>query len=224
MRLSLIRCWTLALGCALSLAQGELVTEKTIIELRPKPEDDNISTEFVFHNRGSKAVRVLDIQSACSCLSASLDKAIYQPGEKGVGKADFSLSSFSGRFEKTLHVATDDPAQREWIITFAIEVPELISITPRTVEWNVGDEPLPKTARVRINEGANIAITSMVSTREAMEFSWKEISPGKEYEVTLKPRSTAEVLLGALKMETNSSIRRYQRQMVFFSIFRKPSS
>lgn len=212
-----------ALGLALR-AQAELATLEPIIELRPKPADESMSVEFAFENRGSKPVRVLEIQSACSCLSASLDKAVYQPGEKGVGKADFSLSSFSGRFEKTVHVATDDPQQREWVITFAIEVPELITITPKTLEWSVGGPAESKVAKIKIQGNDPILITSANSTREAMEFSLKEIVAGREYELTLKPRSTSEVMLGAIKLQTNSNIRRYRQQMTFFSVFRTASS
>jgi hypothetical protein len=67
-------------------------------------------------------------------------------------------------------------------------------------------------------------ITRISSTREQVEFSFKEITPGKEYEVTVKPKSTAEVMLGALKIETDSKIPKYQRQLSFFSVYRKPAS
>jgi len=203
-----------------SPAAAELATPQPIIELRPKASDETFSTEFVFENRGSKPVKVLEIQSTCSCLSASLDKAVYQPGEKGKGKADFSLSSFSGRFEKTLHMRTDDPAQPEWVVTFAIEVPELITIKPKTQEWSIDGPAEAKVTKVTINGDEPITITSLSSTREAMQYTLKEVVPGREYEVTMKPRSTAEVMLGAIKIQTNSSIRRYRSQMAFFSVLR----
>lgn len=207
-----------------SPAAAELATPQPIIELRPKASDETFSTEFVFENRGSKPVKVLEIQSTCSCLSASLDKPVYQPGEKGKGKADFSLSSFSGRFEKTLHMRTDDPAQPEWVVTFAIEVPELITIKPKTQEWSIDGPAEAKVTKVTINGDEPITITSLSSTREAMQYTLKEVVPGREYEVTMKPRSTAEVMLGAIKIQTNSSIRRYRSQMAFFSVLRGAQS
>ena len=123
----------------LSSACAELATDAAIIELKPKPEDETVTTDFVFHNKGSKPVKVLKIDSACSCLSASLDKAVYQPGEKGVGKAEFKLSSFTGHQEKSVHVQTDDPQQTEWVITFMIEIPEIVKIEPKTLQWWIGD-------------------------------------------------------------------------------------
>ena len=41
--------------------------------------------------------------------------------------------------------------------------------------------------------------------------------------MTVKPHSTKEVTLGALKIETDSKIPKYQRQLAFFSIFNKPA-
>lgn len=205
------------------LLRAELATEAAVIELKPKPEDESVTTDFVFFNKGTKPVRVLTIDSACSCLSASLDKAVYAPGEKGVGKAEFKVSSFTGRHEKTVHVQTDDPEQPEWVIQFALEVPEVVKIEPKTLQWWLGEAAEAKTTRVTMTGTAPMKIKNITSTRERVDFTWKEITPGREYEVTVKPQSTAEVMLGALKIETDSAIPKYQRQLAFFSIFRKPA-
>ncbi|SKB06877.1 Protein of unknown function [Prosthecobacter debontii] len=213
------------LGCFLPLlAMGELATEVPVIELKPKPEDTSVSTTFVFHNKGSKPVKILGIESACSCLSATLDKAVYAPGEKGTGKAEFQVSSFVGRHEKSVHVQTDDPEQPEWVVSFALEVPEVIKIEPKTLQWWLGDEAVAKTTKVTMTGDQPMVIKGITSTRQNVEFSWKEISPGREYEVTVKPTNTTEVMLGALKIETDSQIPKYQRQMAFFSVYRKPST
>ena len=47
--------------------------------------------------------------------------------------------------------------------------------------------------------------------------------PGQEYLVTVKPKTTKDVTLGALKIETDSTIPKYQRQLAFFSIYNKPA-
>ena len=212
-------------ACLLPLASmAELALEVPLIELKPKPEDESVTTTFVFHNKGSKPVQVLSIDSACSCLSAELDKAVYAPGEKGTGKAEFKVSSFVGRHEKSVHVKTDDPAQAEWVIPFILDVPEVIRIEPKTLQWWIGDEVQAKTAKVIMTGDARMTIKDITSTRENVEFSWKEITPGREYEVTVKPKNTTDVMLGALRIETDSSIPKYQRQMAFFSVYRKPAS
>lgn len=220
-RHSLLTCLCLFLATSL---QADLVLEVPTIELKPKPEDETIQTDFIFHNKGSKPVKVLSIDSACSCLSAALDKAIYQPGEKGVGKADFKISSFIGRHEKSIHVQTDDPAQPEWVIPFIIEVPEVIKIEPKTLQWWVGEDGSAQVTHVTMMGTEPMHIVNLTSTRERVEFSYKEIIPGKEYEITVKPTDTSEVMLGALKIETDSKIPKYQRQLSFFSVYRRPAA
>lgn len=221
-----MRAFLLLCACAALLplaGHADLVTEMPVIELKPKPEDDAVNTTFVFYNKGTKPVKVLNIESACSCLSASLDKAVYQPGEKGIGKAEFKVSSFTGRHEKSVHIQTDDPAQSEWVVNFVLEVPEVVKIEPKTLQWWMGDTAVAKTTKVTMLGDSPMTIKGITSTRENVEFSVKEITPGREYEITVTPKTTNEVMLGALKIETDSSIPKYQRQLAFFSVYRRPS-
>ncbi len=205
-------------------AHADLALDVTVIELKPKPEDEVVQTTFKFRNKGTKAVKVLGIESACSCLSAELDKAEYQPGEVGTGKAEFKVSTFVGRHEKSVMVMTDDPQQPEWQVNFILDVPAVVDIEPKTLQWWVGDAPIEKTTTVKMSGDELMKIVKITATRENVEFAWKEIIPGREYQVTVKPKSTSEVTLGALKIETDSKIPKYQRQLAFFSIYNKPES
>lgn len=203
---------------------AELGLEVQIVEVKPKPEDEVAATSFVFHNKGSKPVTVLGLESGCSCLKASLDKSVYQPGEKGTGQAEFRVSSFVGRHEKSVRVQTDDPAQPEWVIPFVIDIPAVVSIEPKTLQWWVGDPAEPKTCKVKMLGEQPLHLLNISATRTNVEYSFKEVVPGKEYEVTVRPTTTNEVMLGALKLETDSKIPKYQRQLAFFSVYRKPTA
>ena len=214
---------TIALGLC-GIGRAEMALEAPVIEVKPKPEDETVSTTFVFYNKGTTPVRVLSLDSSCSCLSADLDKAIYQPGEKGTGRAEFRVSSFVGRHEKSLHVKTDDPNQADWVIPFVLDVPAVVDIQPKTLQWWVGDPANAKTLRVTMTGEQPIKIESLSATREKVEFSFKEITPGREYEVTVRPTTTEEVMLGALNIQTDSKIPKYKRQLAFFSVYRKPAN
>lgn len=211
--------------CLLSAAaHAELKLDTKLIEIKTRPADETVNTLFTFTNKGSKTVRVTSIESRCSCLSATLDSASYAAGAKGVGTAEFKVGSFTGRHEKFVVVSTDDPAQAEWVITFVLDVPEVIQIEPRTLQWWIGDAADEKKAVIKIVGDEPIRVTQITSTKPNVKFSWREIRPGREYEIAAQPDSTAEVSLGALKIETDSKIPKYQRQLAFVSIFRKPDS
>jgi hypothetical protein len=206
------------------LARAELKVDGGRIPVNPKPEDETITVEFTFKNHGDKPVKILSLESGCHCLLATLDKPVYAPGEAGKGKAEFKVGSFVGDHEKVVIVTTDDPAQKDWQIPFLLTVPEVVSIEPKNVQWWVGEKASPKTMTVKITGPEPMKITNISSTRESMEHSWKAVKEGREYVVTLQPKSTEEVVIGALKIETDSRIPKYQRQMGFFSIVRQPAS
>ena len=203
---------------------AELVLDGKIVEIKPKPEDETVSTIFTFTNKGTKTVKITSVESKCSCISATVDAASYAAGAKGVGTAEFKVGSFVGRHEKFVVVNTDDPDQQEFVVTFVLDVPEVIQIEPRTLQWWLDESPDQKETTVKMVGKDSMKITNVTATRDTVEFSWKEIVPGREYRVSVKPKSTKEVSLGALKIETDSKIPKYQRQLAFFSVYRKPES
>ncbi|MCX6852848.1 MAG: DUF1573 domain-containing protein [Verrucomicrobia bacterium] len=203
---------------------AELSLDVPAIELKPKPEDEEVETTFKFRNKGDKTVKILGLESACSCLSAELDKAEYKPGEVGTDHASFKVSTFVGRHEKFVTVNTDDPKQPDWQINFILDVPAVVDIKPKNLQWSIGDAPAPKVCQVKFVGNEPMKIIKITSTRENVEFDWKEIKEGREYLITVKPKTTEEVTMGALKIETNSTIAKYRYQLAFFTITRKPEA
>ncbi len=220
----MIKAYTLLALLFTSTAFAEMKLTVSPIDVKPKPEDEVITVSFTFKNEGTKPVKVLSLESTCSCLASSMDKAVYAPGEMGTGKAEFKVSSFVGKHEKSVTVTTDDPQQPEWIIPFLLEVPAVVEITPNNVQWWVNEEATSKDITVKMTGPEPMKLTSITSTRENVQFSFKEITPGREYVVTVKPTQTADVMIGALKLATDSKIPKYQRQLAFFSVVRQPAS
>lgn len=205
-------------------ADAALKLDVERVAVNPKPEDETVSVEFRFKNTGTKAVNIVGLESGCACLSASLDKRTYAPGESGTGKAEFKVGSFVGEHEKILKVTTDDPAQLEWEVPFLLNVPEVVSIEPKNVQWWIGEDASPKPIVIKMTGDQGMKITNITSTRETVDFTWKEVKPGREYTLIVTPKTTADVVIGALKIETDSKIPKYARQLAFFSIVRKPES
>jgi hypothetical protein len=203
---------------------AELALDVPVIELKPKPEDEEVETTFKFRNNGNKVVKVLGLESACSCLSAELNKAEYQPGEVGTGRAMFKVSTFVGRHEKFVTVNTDDPKQPDWQVNFILDVPAVVDIIPKNLQWRIGDDPVTKACLVKMVGPEPMKIIKITSTRQNVKFDWKEIKEGREYLINVKPESTGEVTMGALKIETTSSIPKYRNQLAFFTISQKPDT
>lgn len=215
-------------ACLLSLAlpiaaSAVMRLDTEYVDVKPKPEDEEATVTFAFKNEGDKPVRILNLESACSCLSATLDRAVYEPGTTGTGNAKFKVSTFVGKQEKTITVTTDDPKQPEWVIPFVMFVPAIIDIEPKMVQWWIGDAATAKDITVKMTGPDPMKITKITSTRENVEFKLKEVKAGREYTVSVTPKKTDDVMIGALKLETDSKIPKYQRQLAFFGVNRKPA-
>ena len=204
--------------------QAELVFDQNPLEIRPKPEDEEIETTFTFTNKGSKPLRINGLESSCSCLQASLDKAVYEPGEKGTGRAKFKISSFTGKQEKALHIYTDDPADPDKVLMAIIDVPVMVVVEPKLLEWVVGEKPDAKDVVIKMAGKDPMKITEIKSTRESVSASFVEVTPGREYRITVKPTTTEDVIIGAITITTDSTIPKYQRQMTFFNVVRPEQS
>lgn len=207
-------------SCEPAPSVGPLAFDQDPVEIKPRPEDDQVETTFTFVNRSEKPVTVTNLESTCSCLEASMDKGTYAPGEKGTGRAVFKVSSFVGRHEKTLHLHLDDPAAPEQVLTFVLDVPVVVSIEPNLLEWTVGEAPTPKEMVFKMVGADPLQITKITPTRENVRYELKEIARGREYRLIVTPATTADITVGAFKIETDSKIPKYARQMAFFSIVR----
>lgn len=215
---------TLLLCAFTALSHAELSLNVPVIEVKPKPEDDEAQVVFKFRNKGDKAVKILGLESACSCLSAELDKAEYKPGEEGNGTALFKVASFTGRQEKFITVNTDDPKQPAWQVNFVLDIRSVVEIKPKTLEWFIGDATKPKSCLVVFTGDEPMKIVKIEPTRQNVTFEWKEIKEGREYLVTVTPKDTQGITMGALKIETSSSIAKFRHQLAFFTISQKPTA
>jgi hypothetical protein len=97
-----------------------------------------------------------------------------------------------------------------------------VDIKFKNLQWWIGEDAKSKACLVEFTGAEPMKILKITPTRQNVEFDWKEIKEGRQYLITVKPKSTADITMGALKIETNSSIAKYRYQLAFFSITKKP--
>jgi hypothetical protein len=170
---------------------------------------------------------VNDISFACACLSAETDKKIYAPGESGVLKATFKLGSFTGYQRKAMTVVAQEEGAEEAEriqVMVGVKIPDVIKITPELLSWTVGEEASTKTFTIEVPHTDPINIKAITCSREGFDFKLDVKEAGRLYEVTLTPEKTSSPMLGVLKIETDCTIPKHQRQLAFFSVARKKRS
>ena len=183
-------------------------------------QDTEIATRFSFKITGDKPVKILDIQTTCSCVRAQTEdgRMLFQPGETGVIDTAFEVGAFEGELTKEVKVTTDDSKHPETNLLLRLSIPGLFQITPAQVIWQLGEAPTPKLVTIKVLGKDPVALTGAISSRETMTTSIRSILPGKEYEVSLTPAATDSKMLGLVRLETDSKYPRYQKRLVFFNI------
>lgn len=181
-----------------------------------------VAADFKFKVTGDKPVKITDIATYCSCLKAKTkgDKLEFKPGEEGIVETAFLLGTFEGEVAKQVVVTTDDPAQPEITLTVKVTIPVVYKVEPESVAWDVGEEPKAKKMKFTIVDDKAITVTGLVSSRDNMVAEVKEVTKGREYEISLTPKSTAEPMLGVLRVETDAPYPRFQKRLLFFNVKR----
>ena len=79
--------------------------------------------------------------------------------------------------------------------------------------------------RIKVLGDDPVAVTAAVSSRETIKAAVREITAGKEYELSVTPAATDTKVLGLVRLETDSKYPRYQKRLVFFNITdKKPAA
>lgn len=199
-----------AVWCAAALLLQTGLTGKCFAQLRfektevtvPANGAEVLTADFPFVV-GSADVVIGEIKADCSCSIGTLEKHVYQPGEKGSIKFEFHVGDYAGPQDKRLYViASDQPDPH--VLTLFTSLPILADITPRTVYWDHASPLTPKLITVTAGEGQP-PVTSLraVSDDRGITVAVREVVPGRKFELSLTPTATGEVLVAKVNLRVN---------------------
>jgi len=109
------------------------------------------------------------------------------------------------------------------ILTTVVTIPELISLTPRTLTWDVGGEVKTQTCKVVVKHKEPIHITKIASTNNNFIPELKTIRDRWEYELTVTAKDTSNISFGILKITTDSTVSRFRHTKAFVYV-RRPTA
>jgi hypothetical protein len=165
---------------------------KTIdLQQTAEPGQESMTLEFPFRNAGDKPVRILALDPSCSCMSAEPDKAVYAPGQSGEIRVDVSLVGYSGHVRRSIAVTTDDAKSKYADLTLTVEIPEVVTITPRFLFWRVGDRAEDKSADVVLTDPKTTTLGEVecANTRFTTHLSPR---PDGTFQLAVKPVDTRQ--------------------------------
>ncbi len=211
---------------AISQAAG-LEFETPLQELKATADATTVSADFKFINKGDKPVTISKSDPGCSCLKVQITggKLKYAPGESGVVRTTFEMGNFSGTVDKSVGIWLDDAASASPTLhlTVRVHIPVLVALEPsKTLTWDLGVKPEPKTIRIRMAEGHSIKVTAVQSSSDEFSHELKTVEEGKIYDLILTPISVEVPKMSIFRIETDCAISKHSIQQAF-AVVRKPA-
>jgi len=203
-----------------------LTFEHTLMEFRPAPGDPHVTAVFSFRNDRDKPLRIVKYDAACTCMTVTIDgaKHDYAPGEVGVMRAVFKLAGYYGTVDRVIAVwlEGDTPAAPSARLTVRAHIPQLMKIEPRTITWDLNQEPVPQVVAIEMDPDHTIHVLETQSSSDNFLLELKTIEAGRRYEMVVTPKSTAIPGIAAFRVDTDSEIESVRSQSAF-GVIRKPA-
>lgn len=164
------------------------------------------SVTIVFETTGEE---IDDAEPHCDCTKVQVK------GTRLTAVVD--TRTFDRDVEKTIAAETDDG--EEVTLRMQFRVPQAMQLSARSLVWKRGAAPAPQVLRITLPKGSPIThIADAALSGDDFDYSPKVVKRGKEYSVTITPRSTAKAALNRLVLTTDSPDPRYHRQIIYLQV------
>lgn len=198
---------------------GGLTFSETTKQVKATLEDSIITTDFAFTNKTDKAIEIQKCQASCSCLQAGVagGKLRYEPGESGVIRTKFDMGASTGEVEKQVAIFVDDDRDTAPSTTLKLDVliPEIISIEPKTVKWDIDAPATPQTLVFTIPGADPIHLKNAGSTNPNFKSDLKTVEDGRKYELVITPVDTKTTTVAVFRIDSDCKIEKHRVQQVY---------
>ena len=111
------------------------------------------------------------------------------------------------------------------VLTAKLEIPDLFSIDPPTLFWDLNGRGDAQIFKIRVNHETDIMVTELSCTNEQFKYELKVIKPGREYQVAVTPVHVKERAFGLLRIKNDCEFKKYSSVQGFMVVrLPKPSS
>lgn len=191
----------LLLTAALPAAAGFRSAEQTI-KLRPT----QTSATVTFETDGT-AIRKAKPLCDCTKLQTSGTKLI----------AEVNTATFDSSVDKQIDVTTSDGLTTR--LTMHFEVPPAIVLSARSLIWARGAAPEPQVLTITLPAGSPIrSIKDAGLSGSNYDFVPETVAKGREYRLTVTPKSTEKGNLERLVIKTDCADPRYAQRIIYLQV------
>jgi hypothetical protein len=183
-QLGLLAGW---LVVSATIVRGDgLVFDKEFVSLGQVEVAGDLIQEFPFRVEGNSPIQILDVKSSCGCITPTLGKRVYQPGEKD--KLVFGIHAASQTEGKKRFQVSISYRQTGDIVTIPIfidvELFKPIAVEPSTLMVHVsGSRPFRQLVTVKDQRGQPLGDIDLATSSQKVK---ARILPADGKDATLR--------------------------------------
>jgi hypothetical protein len=155
--------------------------------LRPQPNGTMPVASYPFRNDTAAPVTITQAVPTCDCTTIALAKKTYAPGESGVLVVRFDPTGRSGTVSRTIDVETDEPGAPSQLLKLTAELPEVLSFTPRDLNWVAGEKPEAKSVDVLVNVPGGVELAAAWANQPDFKVELVTVAPRTHHRVKVPP-------------------------------------
>ncbi|MDO4953583.1 MAG: hypothetical protein Q4E43_00415 [Akkermansia sp.] len=145
----------------------------------------------------------------CDCTTVTIQ------GNKLIATVD--TSKFDQSVAKQIDATTADGKTTR--LTMNFEVPPAIILSARSLVWQHGSTPAPQVLTITLPKGSPVTdIKEAGLSGDAFDYVPHKVKDGREYTVTVTPRSTDKPALNRLVLTMVSKDPRFAKQIVYLQV------
>ena len=160
--------------------------------LRPQADGAMPVASYSFRNATAAPVTITQAVTTCDCTLIDLAKKTYAPGESGVLVVRFDPTGRSGTVSRTIAVTTDAAGAQPQILKLTAELPEVLSFTPRDLNWAAGEKPEAKSVDVLVNVREGLELAAARANQPDFKVELVSVTPRTHYRVKVTPPEGAK--------------------------------
>lgn len=145
----------------------------------------------------------------CDCTRVQLN------GTQLVATVD--TSTFDADVQKQIDAVTEDGKRTR--LTMCFEVPPAIVLSARSLIWPKGAAATPQVVTIRLPQGSPIGdIVDAGLSGTHFDFEPQTVKRGREYRLTVTPKTTEKSVLEKLVIKTDCADPRYAQRIIYLQV------
>jgi hypothetical protein len=163
-------------------------------------EGDTLTHVFKFENKGTALLDILSVEASCGCTGTLLSSKQVKPGQAGQIEVSVKTEGFGGmeNLVKTVNVTTNDPRQKQMILSIKASVEPEFALSARTLY--LGEVPVGKEASkeitITIAPGRDLKVIGADSSDPSVSVRLEPVAGSNGKKIRLIAKQNADVKEG----------------------------